>query len=126
MAMRAYPPLAGFGEVHALGNAVRISDGTTGTVVLSLDPIEYILCPLRTGDPDPCLDGYRTRTIEGARQHYAVTPNVEVTLITDPEMYRTGGLADLRNLVATNPSNMVILQLAPSGRVIAVGQPWLP
>ncbi|MEX5634280.1 hypothetical protein [Parafrankia sp. FMc2] len=125
MPSAAYPPLSGFGEVHELGSAVAISDAATGTV-LSLDRLEYITCPLRAGDPDPCLDGYRTRIIEGERRDFVVAPEVRFTYWEQPEVYLTGGLAKLREFITSQPSIMVLLQLDPTGRVIAVGQPFLP
>lgn len=125
MPTAAYPPLSRFGEVHELGHAVAVTDGAAGTV-LSLDRIEYTTCPLRADDPDPCLDGYRTRTIEGERRDFVVAPEVRFTYWDEPEIYLTGGLAKLREFVASHPSNMVLLQLDPAGRVIAVGQPFLP
>ncbi|MCK9902881.1 hypothetical protein MXD63_22785 [Frankia sp. Cpl3] len=125
MPSAAYPPLSGFGAVHELGSAVAISDAAAGTV-LSLDRIEYITCPLQAGDPDPCLDGYRTRIIEGERRDFVVAPEVRFTYWEQPEIYLTGGLAKLREFVANAPSNMVLLQLDQAGRVIAVGQPFLP
>ncbi|WP_018505727.1 hypothetical protein [Parafrankia discariae] len=121
----AYPPLAGFGEVHDLGKIVGLSDGPDGTV-LSLDRLAYVHCTPRAGEAESCLDGYRIDDVAGARQNYAVTPTVRVVRWVQPEQYETGDLADLREFVATRPSHLVLLRLDAGGHVIAVGQPWLP
>lgn len=121
----AYPPLAGFGEVHDIGSVVGISDSAGGTV-LSFDRSAYVLCTPSPGDAESCLDGYRIDDVEATTRDYVVTPTVKVTLWVQPEEYETGDLTDLREFVATHPSTLVILQLDAAGRVIAVGQPWLP
>ncbi|MCK9930617.1 hypothetical protein MXD62_26215 [Frankia sp. Mgl5] len=121
----AYPPLAGFGEVHDIGRVVGISDGPDGTV-LSLDRSKYVLCTPQSGDAESCLDGYRIDDVEGGTLNYVVTPTVRVVLSVRPEEYETGDLADLREFVAARPSSLMILRLDAGGRVMAVGQPWLP
>ncbi|MEX5712666.1 hypothetical protein AB1484_31485 [Parafrankia sp. FMc6] len=121
----AYPPLAGFGEVHDIGKVVGISDGPDGTV-LSLDRSKYVLCTPQSGDAETCLDGYRIDDVEGGTLDYVVTPTVRVVLPVRPEEYETGDLADLREFVAARPSSLMILRLDAGGRVMAVGQPWLP
>jgi hypothetical protein len=122
----AYPPLAGFGEVHDIGAAVGIADD--GGTVLRLDRKAYVHCIPQSDEPQPCLDGYRIDDVEAGTREYAVTPTVRVTLSVSgrPEEYETGGLADLREFVAAHPSALMILRLDAAGRVVAVGQPWLP
>jgi hypothetical protein len=75
---------------------------------------------------EPCLDGYRIDDVEAGTREYPVAPTAQVTLSVRPEEYEAGDLADLRGFVATHPSALVILRLDAAGRVIAVGQPWLP
>lgn len=125
MPRTAYPPLSGFGEVHDFGSVAAITDSAGGTV-LTLDRLEYIHCTPRSGELEDCLDGYRIEPVEGGRRDYAVAPTVKVTLVVEPETYRTGDLADLREFVAGRPSNLMLLQLDPAGRVVAAGQPWVP
>jgi hypothetical protein len=121
----AYPPLAGFGEVHDIGTVVGVVGDADGAV-LRLDRKAYVLCTPQSTDVDPCLDGYRINDVETGIREYVVTPTPRVTLSVQPEGYETGGLADLREFVATHPSNLMILRLDAAGRVTAVGQPWLP
>ena len=124
----AYPPLAGFGEVHDIGTIVGITDDGGGTV-LRLDRKAFVHCiPRGPEGVERCLDGYRIDDVEAGTREYVVTPTARVTLpvrSAGPWEYEAGDLEDLREFVATHPSNLVILQLDAAGRVIAVGQPWL-
>ena len=118
----AHPPLAGFGEVHDIGTVVDI----IGDSALHFDRKAYVHCIPEADDADPCLDGYRIDDVEPETREYALASTVRVTLSVQPEEYETGDLVDLREFVAANPSNLVILQFDAEGQVIAVGQPWLP
>lgn len=111
--------------MHDIGSVARISDDAGGTV-LRLNRLAYVHCTPQPGDGDSCLDGYRIDDVETGTHDYVVTPTVKVTLSIQPEKYETGDLADLRKFAAAHPSTLMILRLDAAGRVIAVGQPWLP
>ncbi|MDT3446154.1 MULTISPECIES: hypothetical protein [unclassified Pseudofrankia] len=118
----AHPPLSGFGEVHDLGTVVGV-DGTA----LRLDRKAYVLCTPEPGDDTgTCLDGYRIDDVEAEIREYQLATTVRFTFSVGPEEYETGDLADLRERVASAPNHLMMLQLDTVGRVIAVGEPWLP
>ncbi|WP_232295008.1 hypothetical protein [Parafrankia sp. EUN1f] len=123
----AYPPLPGFGTAHDFGSVTAVS-GTdaAGGATLTLDRLAYIHCTPQPNQLEECLDGYRVEPVDGGRRQYPVASTVKVTLVVQPEMYRDGTLADLRTFVADRPSNLMLLRLDEAGRVVAVGQPWVP
>ncbi|WP_235498025.1 MULTISPECIES: hypothetical protein [unclassified Frankia] len=123
----AYPPLPGFGTAHDFGSVTAVS-GTdaAGGATLTLDRLAYIHCTPQPNQLEECLDGYRVEPVDAGRRQYPVASTVKVTLVVQPEMYRDGTLADLRTFVAERPSNLMLLRLDEAGRVVAVGQPWVP
>lgn len=127
--IKQVPPLPVFGDAHDLGTVLSVSAETmaSGHYLLRIDRKAYVHCVPVAGDTT-CLDGYQIEDVEEGTREYLLSPTAKITLSVrdSPEEYVTGDLKALRERIAANPNNLVMLQLDADGDVVAVGTPWLP